>query len=159
MTIGIADERARAETNLRQIDIHWTWRDQLIRWSRASGSSGSSRSATSVVCQCAMSFARRSAGAGRPSRGARYSSSSMPGPCAAPQRRDPQPRAEHVVQVLLLDVVVLALAGDLQPERVAIEAQASVGVVDDDRGVVDAEKQRGRRACHFGCPLSGGKRR
>ena len=65
----------------------------------------------------------------------------MPGPSAARKRRDAQPGAEHVVQVLLLDVVVLALAGDLQAERVAIEAQRRVGVVDDDRRVIDAEEQ------------------
>ena len=42
--------------------------------------------------------------------------------------------------MLLLDVVVLALAGDLHPERVAIEAQRSVGVVHHDGGVIDAEE-------------------
>ena len=52
----------------------------------------------------------------------------MPGPFARAERGDPQPRAEHVVQVFLLDVVVLALAGDLHAERVAVEAAATRSV-------------------------------
>ena len=44
------------------------------------------------------------------------------------QRRDAQARAEDVVQVLLLGAVVLALAGDAQAERVAVEARGSRSV-------------------------------
>ena len=112
---------------------------------------------TSVVCQWAISFARRSAGAGRPSRGARYSSSSMPGPFAARSAVIRSLRAEHVVQMFLLDVVVLALAGDLQPERVAVEAERRVGVVDHDGGVIDPEEHaRGAARATWAAPLPGG---
>ena len=113
--------------------------------------------AISVVCQCAMSFARRSGGAGRPSRGARYSSSSMPGPSSRAQRGDPQPRAEHVVQVFLLDVVVLALAGDLHPQACRGRSAATRrcrrrrSPCDRCRGTGD------RVRCHFASPLPGGK--
>ena len=45
------------------------------------------------------------------------------GPVLRAQRRDPEPRAENVVEVFLLDVVVLALSRNGETERVAIEAQ------------------------------------
>ena len=56
------------------------------------------------------------------------------------KRGDPEPGAEHVVQMFLFDVVVFALTGDLHAKRVPIKAQRCVGVVDDDCGVVDPEK-------------------
>ena len=57
-----------------------------------------------------------------------------------PKRGDPEPGAEHVVQMFLFDVVVFALTGDLHSERVPIKAQRCVGVVDDDCGVIDPEE-------------------
>src|SRR4051794_3429832 len=44
--------------------------------------------------------------------------------------------------MLLLDVVVLALAGDAHPEGVPVEPERLAGVRDDDGGVVDAQEQR-----------------
>src|SRR5712692_9856860 len=55
--------------------------------------------------------------------------------------RDSQPCTEDVVQVLLLSSVIFALAGDAHPQRVAIEVQARIRVADDNRSVIDAEKQ------------------
>ena len=74
-----------------------------------------------------------------------------------PQRRYTQARAEHVVQVLLLGVVVLAFAGNGHAERVAVERQRRVRVVDDDRRVVDAEKQRDPSSLPLLQPFPGGK--
>ena len=60
------------------------------------------------------------------------------------QRGDSKSRAEYVVQVFLFDVVVLAFAGNLHAERVAIEAQRSIRVVDHDRRVIDPHEQSPR---------------
>ena len=49
--------------------------------------------------------------------------------------------ARHARQTLLFDAPVLALADDAQPEPVAVERKAALGVGGGDRGVVDAEKQ------------------
>ena len=38
-----------------------------------------------------------------------------------PKRGDPEPGAEHIVQMFLFDVIVFALAGDLHSERVPVE--------------------------------------
>src|SRR5215467_9739825 len=62
-------------------------------------------------------------------------------PFPSPQRRDAQSRTEHVVQVLLLGVEVLAFAGDDQLQGVAIKRQRAIRVGYDDGGVVDSEKQ------------------
>src|SRR5438067_13677503 len=43
--------------------------------------------------------------------------------------------------MLLLDSVVLTLSNLLQTEGIAIKLKTSLGVIDDDRGVVDPEKQ------------------
>src|SRR5262249_30509564 len=53
--------------------------------SRRSASIVSGAVVSSVVCQCAMSFARVSGGSGRSSRGARNLSSFIPGTSAAPR--------------------------------------------------------------------------
>src|SRR5262249_10305869 len=62
-------------------------------------------------------------------------------PFGSAESRDAQASPKDVVQVLLLDVVVFALAGHLKTERIAIEPERRVRVVDNDCGVVDAQKQ------------------
>ena len=54
--------------------------------------------------------------------------------------------AKHIVQALLLGSVVGAVASHAKPKRVPIEPQARVRIGDDNRRVVDAEKQPA-----FGC--------
>ena len=127
-------------------DVHRSRRDQrqpMIARQGQQRIEPLGRPASSASERC-RSRADRPAPAGR--RAARDTRATRSPARGRSQRRDPQPRAEHVVQMLLLDVVVLALAGDLHAERVAIEAQRGVRVVDHDRRVIDAEKQRvGRR--------------
>src|ERR1043166_9832641 len=43
--------------------------------------------------------------------------------------------------MFLFGAVVLARAGDVQPECVAIKLQTRFRITDDDRGVIDTEKQ------------------
>ena len=62
---------------------------------------------------------------------------------------DPQPRAEHVVEMLLLVSVVLALSGDLEAQGVPIELQAGLCIADDDGGMVDPQEQSVHRAMPF----------
>ena len=71
------------------------------------------------------------------------------------QSRDADMCARHARQTLLFDAPVLALADDAQPEPVAVERKAALGVGGGDRGVVDAEKQP-VRSCQRGSPLPGG---
>ena len=78
-------------------------------------------------------------------------------PLARTKRRNAQPRAEHVVQALLLDVVVLAFAGHVHPQGVAIEAQCPVGVVNDDGRVIDAQEEAIGVGATSRSPLPGGK--
>src|ERR1041384_4746272 len=56
-------------------------------------------------------------------------------------RSDVKPCSKHIVQVLLFAAIILAFAGDIKPEHVAIELQARVRVAHDDRSVIYAEKQ------------------
>ena len=51
-----------------------------------------------------------------------------------------EPGAEDVVQVLLLGAVVFAFPGDAHAQRVFVEAQAGVGVTDDDSRAIDSKK-------------------
>lgn len=57
------------------------------------------------------------------------------------QRRDTQPRAENVVQMLLFGAVVFALSRNTHPQGVSIEREACIRIADDDGCVVDAEKK------------------
>ena len=57
------------------------------------------------------------------------------------QRGDPQPGAENLVEMFLLDAVVLRATRELQAERVAIELETAFGVADHNRGVVYPEKE------------------
>ncbi len=59
--------------------------------------------------------------------------------------------------MLLLRSVVLALAGDFEPECVAIELQAGIGVGDNDRSVIYAKKQPFRWLVPFRGALAGWK--
>jgi hypothetical protein len=54
---------------------------------------------------------------------------------------DPEARAEDGVEPFLFDAVVLAGAGDRQPESVTPERERPLGVGDDDGRVVDAEEE------------------
>src|SRR5262245_28788747 len=63
-----------------------------------------------------------------------------PWPGGRSERGDAEPRSEDVVQVLLFNIEVLALAGHLQAQYVAIKGQCLIGVVDDDRRVIDAQE-------------------
>ena len=56
------------------------------------------------------------------------------------QRRDTQPRAEHVVQSFLLDALIFAAPCDPEAVRVAVIPQARIRVGYHDRGMVYAEK-------------------
>src|ERR1700741_2793050 len=49
--------------------------------------------------------------------------------------------AEHVVQMFLLGSVVFTFSGDLHPQQVTVELEASVSVPDREGRVVDTEKQ------------------
>ena len=62
VTVRIARESCLAETEETDAASTELGETSQIRWSRARPGDGSSRSVTSVVCQCAMSFARRSLG-------------------------------------------------------------------------------------------------
>ena len=55
--------------------------------------------------------------------------------------RDSQMGSKYIIQVLLLNAVILALSGHLQSQQVAIELEARIGVFNNDRCVVDAEKE------------------
>ena len=113
------------------------------------------RSVTSVVCQCTRSLALRSGG-GRPSRGARYSRNSMPGPT---WRRRPVMRSRAPKTLFRCSCSVRS-SRFRQPRavrEVAIEPQARLGVGDDDRGVIDPEEELpARRDAISASPLSGG---
>src|SRR6266481_495906 len=63
------------------------------------------------------------------------------GPGRSAKARDPQASAKYIVQMLLLGTVVLAFSCDAHAQRIAIELQAHVCVGNNDRGVIDAEKQ------------------
>ena len=67
------------------------------------------------------------------------------GPGRPAQRGDPQPRAEDVVEVLLLRAPVLAGSGHMKAQHVPIDRQADIGVPHHDGGVVDAEEEPVRR--------------
>src|SRR6266849_6134763 len=58
-----------------------------------------------------------------------------------PQCSDPQPRAENIVEMLLLGSIVFARSRDSQAEQIVIEPKTGVGVGDHDGGVVDSQKQ------------------
>src|SRR6185437_11628024 len=64
-----------------------------------------------------------------------------PRPRGGAERGDAQARPEDRVQPLLLRPVVLALAGDPEPQPIAVEGHARVRIGDHDRGVVDAEEE------------------
>jgi hypothetical protein len=53
-------------------------------------------------------------------------------------RRDAEMRAEHVVEMLLLGAKVLALSGNAEPEKIAVETQARLRVTDDDGRMIDS---------------------
>src|SRR6059058_3367176 len=65
-----------------------------------------------------------------------------PGTLRSPQRGDAQVRAGYGVQVLLLGTVVVARASNAHSQQPAVETQARIRVADDDRRVVDTEKER-----------------
>ena len=65
-------------------------------------------------------------------------------------------RAEYAVQVLLLGTVVVARASDAHSQQPAVETQARIRVADDDRRVVDTEKER-VLALPAGIALTSGK--
>ena len=50
-------------------------------------------------------------------------------------------RAGHGRQPFLFDTPILALACDAQPEPIAVEGKARVGIAHGDRTVINAEKQ------------------
>src|SRR2546429_7816264 len=79
------------------------------------------------------------------------------GPRRRAQTSDPEPRAGHGVEPLLLGAVVETRAGDPEPQQVAIEAQARVGARDDDRRVVDSEEQSSLRPLPLRVTLAGRK--
>jgi hypothetical protein len=58
-----------------------------------------------------------------------------------PQRGNSQAGPEYVVEPFLFRAEVLAFAGDLHPQAVAIEPQAGLGIGHDDRSVVDTQEQ------------------
>jgi hypothetical protein len=62
-------------------------------------------------------------------------------PIGRAQRGDAQVRAEDIVQPLLLWAPVLARPGHTKSKSVAIEGEARFGMVDYDRGVINAEEQ------------------
>src|SRR4051812_13917550 len=59
-----------------------------------------------------------------------------------PQTGNAQSRAEDLVQMLLFDAVILALARDAQTEQFAIERETFLRVRNDNRRVINAEKHR-----------------
>src|SRR5262249_26022398 len=67
-----------------------------------------------------------------------------PRPPRRAERGDPQPRADDVVQSLLLRSPVFALSGDHEAKRVAVAPQAASRVTNNDRRVIDTEKERVR---------------
>lgn len=69
-----------------------------------------------------------------------------PGTGSGAEAGDTQAGPEHVVEVLLLGPPVLALARDPQPEDIAVEPEAPLGVADHDRGVVEAQEEPVSRA-------------
>jgi hypothetical protein len=77
------------------------------------------------------------------------------GPVVGPQTRDPQVRAAHRVQPLLLRPGVLAGADDPQAESVAVEREALRRVADCDRRVIDAQEQPIRRLLPAPIALAG----
>jgi len=61
--------------------------------------------------------------------------------CRRTERRDLEPRTEHVVQVLLLDAIVLRAASDAEAKPITIVTKRSIGVARHDRRVIDTEKE------------------
>src|SRR5207247_10918058 len=72
-----------------------------------------------------------------------------------PERGDPEASSEDLVQVLLLGAVVLARSGHSEPERIAVAAEAPLGVSDHDGRVIDAEEEAVARPAPLGVPLVG----
>ena len=62
-------------------------------------------------------------------------------PAATVQGRYAQMGAKHVVQMLLLEAVVVTLAGNMKTQKVAVERKTGAGVGDRNSCVVDSEKQ------------------
>jgi len=54
---------------------------------------------------------------------------------------DAETRAEDVIEVLLLRAEVFAVPDFFQAELVAIKREAAIGIVDHNRGVIDACKK------------------
>ena len=80
--VGVAHQQAFGEHRASAARPTTPGETSMTRWLRNRSSAGLRRRSTSVVSQCARSLAWMPA-AGRPSRGARYSRNSMPGPVAA----------------------------------------------------------------------------
>ena len=59
-----------------------------------------------------------------------------------PQPRNTQAGAKDIVQPLLLDTVIFALAGDFHPQGIAIKGKTSLRICHHDGGVVNSQKER-----------------
>ena len=74
------------------------------------------------------------------------------------QTRDAQSRPTDIVQVFLFDAVIFTFPGNLHLQQITIKFKASLRVLNDNRGVVNAEKQFAfvsRQFVPFSCPLAG----
>src|SRR5258705_4149307 len=94
---------------------------------------------------------------GRPARGARYSSSSTPGPAAA---RSVVIRSRAPSTLFsLLRTEVLALSHHLESQHIPIVTQARRRIAHHDRRVVDTEEEAARGGLPLGVPLPTGHQR
>src|SRR5262249_41798042 len=94
-----------------------------------------------LVCQWIRSLDFSSGGKGRPSRGARYSRNSIPGPEAARTAVMCRRAPENIVEPLLLRTVILTLSCYFHPEPVPIEFQTRLRFRNDDSSVIYSQKQ------------------
>ncbi len=157
MTIGIAYHKGLAETQLSGLIRNHAGRDKV-------GSAALQLTSRGVGASCQQNRLPVNDVACLFVRGNRPSVARCqilqqfdPRSASAPQCRNAQVSAKHVVQVLLLGSVVLALSGHMQAEQVAVELNAGFGIPHHNCGMVDAEKELVASAVPLLRPLIGRK--
>jgi len=115
MAVGIAGEAAGPEAERRRLRLNGAWRDQ--RQPMVSGEAHERIKRFQHQGRLPVrDVVRAEIGRGGPAVARRQILEQFDaGPLACAKRRNSKPGTEYVIQMLLLDVVVLAFASDLRP--------------------------------------------